>query len=164
MSKFKPTHERYTMIQVIVIVMSILVYVYINREDLATEVGWRNFMIYSGFNLAIAIAGQKVGSVKIVIRRLRSVFDGQGTADARLNEAMHVLRIAAANAGIEWEHYNKEALKKMRKQAKKDGTHIVYDGAENDELAKAKFVKQQINGASDEVKKKIKAIRKQQKQ
>ena len=118
------TKQRYTRLQVLIIVSSILVYVFINRDELTTMEGWTNFAIYVGFNLLIAMTGQSVGSLKETVRSLQNIIDGPGSAESKLNEAEHQLKLVANIAGIAWERYNREVKKRYKKileQQKKMG-------------------------------------------
>lgn len=115
----KANKERYTAIQVIIIISSIIVHVWINREDLVTNEGWINLLIYTIFNVSIMIAGQKTASIKTVMTNLQSVYDGEGSAENKLNESLYVLKGAALGAGIAFERFNVESIKKEKKKKEK---------------------------------------------
>lgn len=117
MSFIKLNKEKYTDIQVIIIVASIFVYAFLNRRSLTEFEGWVNFSIYTVFNLAIMISGKKIGSMKSVVSQFKRIVDGPGTAESMVAEAEYQMRAQAAICGIAWEKLNIETDKKIKKRS-----------------------------------------------
>jgi len=100
-------------------VASIIVSIYLNRDVINTVVGWRNFCVYVGFNLLIMLLGVSLGSAKETMKRLYGILDGEGSEEMRLNESLHVLKLAGATASVAFEKYNESLPKKIKKSKEK---------------------------------------------
>lgn len=112
----KLNQPKYSFLQVLGVVASILLAVYMNRHKLMYEEGWRDIIIYTCVSLFILMTGVRSGAFKEILRKAKEIKDSGSSAEVQVKEYEAMMVVAAAGAGLAWERLNESEKKRLLKQ------------------------------------------------